>query len=1152
MLNKTLWAIHNATQNKNNYEVQIFFLTFLSTTHEKQTPEPTEMSFDSTVKRDHIVRGLHITGQKSATSTNPRGYDLRVDGRASITRDLRICGDLQVKGAVTTGSSIAIKQSDFDNLAGAGFVIDTPGNYHFAEDVVFTPTKVASPMGLPSYLLAAITVAADNVTIKLGCQKLSQAVPDNASEQVPFVTGVHILPGSKNIHLTGGTICNFSLYGVYSGDILRDSTNEVEDLRIDNLTIDNTGRLASLAVRPDASETYNFPYRPDLPTGGVIEMGGLFLFRTISVNISDVLVSNSFYRGMVFAESRRGSGQIQDVEVFGTYSDDPGVAGPPPTGYGSLPPVGYTLASNANIDHLRVNVNSTTFENEALLNTPVNAGAFLGCSGIVIFGSSGTNELDGVSNGYSFQDCHVGSTISRFGGQYGDSAALVSGVFAFGPNNVLFTNCHVRGCYSLASVAGFYFQDVSGGALRDCSSGNHRSRSELTVPAPKIFSADGDVMSGFLLERCQNMVVERCFSHFLDVLGPAPAFAVAQGIRLLNCDENIHVSECETGSVKMLNGGTASGVGVWQSGPPVGSRGIHVEDCMTSSHSTESLNPLPETNGWNSGASYDPYSVVYYAIGTSITEAFSISNDSAPITIKVTDTSAFPSSGTFETFANNNEDVGLPPNFTVTYTGKTADTFTGCQWFLVGGPPPGAVTLDVDVGAPANLPTFMYIAANASTGVAPAPDGLTSGDWVLATDGIVGLPPSGPFGPPGDLIQIKAGPAYGHWAIRVAGGPPFAGDQGPIVFKDCKSYRLSGPEEEDVVVPGFGAHTLYTAGFAAIAINNPIQKVEFHSCMSSSNSGQGYLLANAVDCILRDNQGNQNTSSGFTDVGAGGTPLCKLTSSSLFKNNTAFANGNGATHLGEDGNYNIQYGLLNIDSVAANVAGDSYYVGDVLTVVGDIGSATVSVDSLTGNAPNGVATLSVIDPGQCFTDVLNVSTTLLASEGVTVECVRQGDTTNIADVDTGFAFATVVEGNVGVSEVSSILTTGVSAAVLGNTSFTISGNVSNDFDCYVWYNVDGTGVDPATGNIAVEVEVSSMDDEYTVAQKTAAALTGNIAGNVFGSVFNLIGGAGATVDLTLNTVTGPPLLSSQQSTGTTSVADPATYFGGFHNTSSIV
>ncbi len=64
-------------------------------------------------------------------------------------------------------------------------------------------------------------------------------------------------------------------------------------------------------------------------------------------------------------------------------------------------------------------------------------------------------------------------------------------------------------------------------------------------------------------------------------------------------------------------------------------------------------------------------------------------------------------------------------------------------------------------------------------------------------------------------------------------------------------------------------------------------------------------------------------------------------------------------------------------------------------------------------------------------------------------------------------------------------------------------NITTNF--YVWYQIDGVGVDPAPGGTGIKIDLNSVDDETEIGNKTIAALKGN-------ATFSITTTAGGTIN----------------------------------------
>jgi hypothetical protein len=106
---------------------------------------------------------------------------------------------------------------------------------------------------------------------------------------------------------------------------------------------------------------------------------------------------------------------------------------------------------------------------------------------------------------------------------------------------------------------------------------------------------------------------------------------------------------------------------------------------------------------------------------------------------------------------------------------------------------------------------------------------------------------------------------------------------------------------------------IYSAGFYVLGAN----RHSFTRCEAEDNI-YGFFLQKCNRCSVRDCRSDNNaefatsTGEGFTDVGfvavpvgTLGTPASPGVSTSVFEFNHAYMNGNGATHVGANGNYNV-------------------------------------------------------------------------------------------------------------------------------------------------------------------------------------------------------------------------------------------------------
>jgi parallel beta-helix repeat protein len=162
---------------------------------------------------------------------------------------------------------------------------------------------------------------------------------------------------------------------------------------------------------------------------------------------------------------------------------------------------------------------------------------------------------------------------------------------------------------------------------------------------------------------------------------------------------------------------------------------------------------------------------------------------------------------------------------------------------------------------------------------------------------------------------ITQGTANGFYIVQNS-VLPVPGDQYvsyPMLFKGCVALHNKGfPTGSD---PNLLGAVTYSAGFY---VANAL-KVSLVDCDAIDNV-YGIFLQKSNNCTVRNCRSDSNvdilyvpgTGAGFTDVGTPGVPAGKLgtpaspgVTTSLFEFNHAYNNGNGATQIGQNGNYNV-------------------------------------------------------------------------------------------------------------------------------------------------------------------------------------------------------------------------------------------------------
>ena len=124
----------------------------------------------------------------------------------------------------------------------------------------------------------------------------------------------------------------------------------------------------------------------------------------------------------------------------------------------------------------------------------------------------------------------------------------------------------------------------------------------------------------------------------------------------------------------------------------------------------------------------------------------------------------------------------------------------------------------------------------------------------------------------------------------------------PQIYRNCTASRNRGALS---IPSGY-----YSSGFFVGFTNH----ITIDTCIATENI-RGIMLNQSGRCTVRNCQSDNNfentTGEGYVDTGFIGTgdPSAPTVSNSTFENNRAYNNGNGITHDGPNGNYNIIYNL---------------------------------------------------------------------------------------------------------------------------------------------------------------------------------------------------------------------------------------------------
>ena len=109
---------------------------------------------------------------------------------------------------------------------------------------------------------------------------------------------------------------------------------------------------------------------------------------------------------------------------------------------------------------------------------------------------------------------------------------------------------------------------------------------------------------------------------------------------------------------------------------------------------------------------------------------------------------------------------------------------------------------------------------------------------------------------------------------------------------------------------------------------------------------------------------------------------------------------------------------------------------------------------------------------------------------IIVHNVLKGTSTAASDgsVNTNFTFLSYQDGSADREQITKINMVADVSSSLNNSYFTIY-SANDERGYYVWYNVDGAGIDPSiAGYIGIQVDINEDDDENHVAYKTFLAL----------------------------------------------------------------
>lgn len=231
-------------------------------------------------------------------------------------------------------------------------------------------------------------------------------------------------------------------------------------------------------------------------------------------------------------------------------------------------------------------------------------------------------------------------------------------------------------------------------------------------------------------------------------------------------------------------------------------------------------------------------------------------------------------------------------------------------------------------------------------------------------------------GASGSWVAVVQGTSSGYASVVVNFGVNSAG---PLVFNQCKALQCVGAEINVAEEAYSGGWEIFGGAFGGVG--DPNIKIEMNECEAIDNTA-GFVIVGAERCAIRNCYASCNSKVGFVDIGgASGSATNPAQSFNVFMNNTATNNGDGATHNGENGNYNVIL-LQPVATVSVAGGGAGYTAGDVLTLATDSGDATVTV---TGEAAGVITTVVITTVGTFYNTSTGVSTTGGTGTGATID-----------------------------------------------------------------------------------------------------------------------------------------------------------------------
>lgn len=451
-----------------------------------------------------------------------------------------------------------------------GLIIDEPGVYPLCEDIVFSPNNHGTKS------LAAITIAANNVTLLLNGKTLSQGPATPGGQRRVQTNGIFIAPGVDATIIEGsGRIEDFTRLGIYSSGVSNLNISKIKVLRCGtsvapSFSLDVSGGIGLFFDRfvvvqdsefldcfgaggsnLDSDTTLFERCKFDgtqgiaLPGFGIAAWGflGLAVNQIINPRFVDCVYTNNrsagIGEGMEFGNL---GGRTKNFEAVRCYSANNGGA------------LGGAIALDAQGFNVE-NTDGFTFRDCTAEGNHPGVGTGVSILGVFCGGFRNQNGTDGVyENCISLNNTSDVSGIAPFFGP---------GVFGFlnrGSKNIVYRRCVALGNQSVNPAApawGFYiFDDVSASAqsdtifYEDCIAQENGYTGPNIVPLPQ---SGGFNFVGLTHSKIVNSSAQRNFGIGM-LVADSPFFGFASSSNVIEQNE---INSNSTNGILDTNAATA-------------------------------------------------------------------------------------------------------------------------------------------------------------------------------------------------------------------------------------------------------------------------------------------------------------------------------------------------------------------------------------------------------------------------------------------------------------------------------------------------------------------------------------------------------------------------------------------------------------------